>query len=128
MRPEAQAWWELAKADLETARINLAARAFYMAAFLCQQCVEKGLKAVWIVRNRRLAPKTHNLIDLAGELSVLSQFETSLLRLNPQYVATRYPDAANGVPSQNYNRELAQQLLNDAEEVMAWCQNELGPS
>jgi HEPN domain-containing protein len=128
MRPEAQAWWELALADLETARKMISAGAYYMAAFLCQQSVEKGLKAVWMVRNRRLAPKTHNLLDLAEELSVLSRFESALLRLNPQYVATRYPDAANGLPSRNYNEEIARSLLHDADEVIAWCRSELGPS
>ena len=128
MRPEAQAWWELAEEDLESAKANVATGRFYVAAFLCQQCTEKELKAVWITRRRKLPPNTHNLVDLAEELSVPSQFETSLLRLNPQYVATRYPDAANGVPSRNYNRELAEGLLRDAEEVMAWCRSELGRS
>ncbi len=128
MRPEAQAWWELAEADLESAKVNLTAGRFYIAAFLSQQCVEKGLKAVWIRRQREMPPKTHNLLDLAEELSAYSRFETALLRLNPLYVTTRYPDAANGVPARMYNEEIAQARLRDAEEVMAWCRDELGQS
>lgn len=126
MRPEAQAWWELAEADLDSAKVNLQAGRFYVTAFLSQQCVEKGLKAVWIHQRRHMPPKTHNLPELAEELSVYSQFETAFLRLNPLYVSTRYPDAANGVPSRNYNRALAEEILHDAEEVMAWCRDELG--
>jgi HEPN domain-containing protein len=128
MRPEAQAWWDLAREDLESARVTIDAGRFYVGAFLCQQCVEKALKAVWMVRKRRHAPKTHNLMDLAEELEILARFETPLLRLNPQYVATRYPDAANGDPARNYNRELAELLLHDAQEVIAWCQSELQQS
>jgi HEPN domain-containing protein len=128
MRSEARAWWELAEADQESARVNLAADRFYIAAFLSQQCVEKALKALWLHRRREMPPKTHNLLDLAQELSAYDQFETSLLRLNPLYVSTRYPDAANGAPSRNYNRELAEGLLRDAEEVMTWCRAELGQS
>ena len=128
MRPEAKGWWELAEADQESAAVTLAAGRFYIAAFLSQQCVEKGLKAVWIHRRREMPPRTHNLLDLAQELSAYAQFESSLLRLNPLYVTTRYPDAANGVPSRNYNQELAELLLRDAEEVMAWCRSELGLS
>ena len=128
MRPEAQAWWDLAEADLESARANLSTERFYLTAFLGQQCVEKGLKAVWIHRRREAPPKTHNLMELAEELSAYARYETELLRLNPLYVATRYPDAANGPPPRNYNRELAEGLLRDAEELMAWCRNELGLS
>lgn len=125
MRPEAQAWSDLAEADVESARANLTTDRFYIAAFLSQQCVEQGLKAVWLHRRREMPPKTHNLLDLAEELSAYTRFETVLLRLNPLYVTTRYPDAANGDPSRNFNQELAKDLLRGAEEVMAWCRSEL---
>lgn len=125
MRPEAQAWSDLAEADVESARANLTTGRFYIAAFLSQQCVEQGLKAVWLHRRREMPPKTHNLLDLAEELSAYTRFETVLLRLNPLYVTTRYPDAANGDPSRNFNQELAKDLLQGAEEVMAWCRSEL---
>lgn len=126
MRPEAQAWWDLAEADLDSAQRSLSTGLFYVSAFLSQQCVEKGLKAVWIHRLRRMPPKTHNLMDLAEEMSAYSRFETEILRLNPLYVTTRYPDAANGPPPRNFNRALTEEIVRDAEKVMAWCRNELG--
>lgn len=128
MRPEAQAWWELAEDDFEAAKATLESGHFHVTAFLAQQSAEKGFKALWIHRRKEMPPKTHNLQNLADELGALAGFETELMRLNPLYVATRYPDAANGVPSKNYNRELAQVLLTDAEKVMSWCRNELGLS
>lgn len=128
MRPETRAWWDLAEADLESAKANRTTGRFYVAAFLSQQCVEKGLKALWLHGRREMPPRTHNLLDLARGLGALSEFETALLRLNPLYVTTRYPDAANGVPPDNYNEELTKQILRDAEEVMAWCRQKLDKS
>jgi HEPN domain-containing protein len=128
MRPEAQAWWDLAQTDFETAKTVLDVGAYYMTAFLSQQSAEKAMKAVWMVRNRRNPPKTHNLLELAGDLSIADEFDTALRRLNPEYVATRYPDAANGVPALNYNLEIAQELLDFSAEIMTWCRNQLEPS
>lgn len=128
MRAEARNWWALAEADLESARITLTAGRYYLAAYLSQQCVEKGLKAVWIDRRREMPPKTHDLTELAETLKLDSRFETAILRLNPLYVTTRYPDAANGDPSKVYNENLAAEILREAEEVMAWCRSELGQS
>lgn len=128
MRAEAEGWWGLALEDLETARANLAAHRFYAAAFFSHQAVEKGLKAVWIEKRRELAPKSHNLPDLAAGVRLPQTFETAILRLNPLYVSTRYPDAANGIPARNFNEELASQILAEAEEIVAWCRSELGLS
>lgn len=125
MRPEAQAWWELAGDDFEAAKATLESGHFHVTAFLAQQSVEKGLKALPIQRRKEMPPKTHNLQDLAEELGALASFETELMLLNPLYVATRCPDAANGVPSKNFNRELAGTIVADAEKVMAWCRSEL---
>jgi len=55
-------------------------------------------------------------------------YETSLLLLNPAYVNTRCPDAANGVPSRMYNGEIVARLLQRAQEIMDWCGKELGLS
>lgn len=39
--------------------------------------------------------------------------------LNPEYVASRYPNAANGIPAENYDRLKAEGLLSAAEKVRA---------
>ena len=125
MRPEAQAWWKLSQDDLMTADVNLCPDRYYACAFFCQQSVEKALKAVWMERKRQHAPKTHNLFELADDLGIAEDFDTALRRLNPEYVATRYPDAANGDPVENYNREIAGELLGFAQEIQAWCKSQL---
>jgi HEPN domain-containing protein len=42
--------------------------------------------------------------------------------LNPDYTLTRYPDAANGIPYELYDRETAASKVKAAEEVIAWLQ------
>ena len=126
MREEARRWWTLAEDDLTAAKHAAAAGDHYVAAFYSQQAAEKALKALWIKRKRELAPRTHDLTELASGLDVPADFETCLLLLNPAYVNTRYPDAANGVPSRIYNDEIAGNLMQRAEEIMDWCRSELG--
>jgi HEPN domain-containing protein len=126
VREEARRWWTLAGDDLTAARHAAAAGDHYVAAFYSEQAAEKALRALWITRRRQLAPRTHDLTELASGVDVPADFETRLLLLNPAYVNTRYPDAANGVPSRIYNDEIAGNLMRYAEEIMDWCRSELG--
>lgn len=61
MRPEAQAWWKQAQADLAAARDILGLEHWFAAAFFAQQAAEKAIKALFIVEQREESPKTHNL-------------------------------------------------------------------
>lgn len=42
------------------------------------------------------------------------------MNLNADYTTARYPDAANGVPYEVYDRETAEAKVRAAEETMAW--------
>ena len=128
MREEAHRWWILAEDDLTAGRHSAAAGDNHIAAFCAQQAAEKALKALWIVRKRELAPKTHDLTQLAAGLGMPKDYQTRLLLLNPAFINSRYPDAANGVPSRMYNGEIVGNLLQHAQEIMDWCGKELGPS
>jgi HEPN domain-containing protein len=128
MRPEAQAWWDEAEAELEGARHLLESEDYHLCAFFCQQAVEKALKALWIYRRKEMAPKIHDITELAARLDAPGRLHTALKELNPLFATTRYPDAANGVPARMYDQSIAQERLGDAEEVMAWCRSELGQS
>jgi HEPN domain-containing protein len=70
VREEAYRWWTLAEDDLTAARHAAAAGDHYVAAFYSQQAVEKALKALWIKSKRELAPRTHDLTELASGLGV----------------------------------------------------------
>ena len=125
MRPEAELWWKQGLEDLDTAVSNLSTKKYYAAAFFCQQAAEKALKAVYIEAKREQQPKTHNLLDLGKLLKVPRNILDALIELNPEYVVTRYPDAANGLPAEMYNEEIAKRKIEKARKVMAWARQKL---
>ena len=128
MRPEAEAWWEQARADLRGAEQNLSTGLYYVAAFLSQQAAEKSLKALIVEKKRVLPPHSHNLADLGKLCGVPNELETALLKLNPDYVNTRYPDAANGIPSRMFNEEIAREHLAFAKRIVEWVAQQLSIS
>ncbi|MBS3123074.1 HEPN domain-containing protein [Candidatus Woesearchaeota archaeon] len=120
MRKEVENWWEQAKDDLDSAIQNLTIKKYHLVVFLCQQSVEKGLKAVYI-HQKELSPGTTNsLIFLASEIKLPSEHFKFLRELTPQFVNTRYPDAAYGLPKDLYDEEIAQEYLKKTKEVFKW--------
>jgi HEPN domain-containing protein len=64
-------------------------------------------------------------VQLGAGLDAPDEVRAALRRLNPEYVVSRHPDAANGVPAENYDRERAAELLALAERVEAWIASAL---
>ncbi|NIR47010.1 HEPN domain-containing protein [candidate division KSB1 bacterium] len=125
MREETKNWWAQAQKDLESARKSLNADLYYVSAFLCQQAVEKGLKALYIQQKKQMPDKTHNLLRLAESVGFPKNKLGLLRSLNPDFVTTRYPDAANGIPAEIFDKDIAQDHLEKAEEVMNWIRKTL---
>lgn len=118
-------WWKQAEDDLENAQKNLSTGGYYLVVFLCQQAVEKGLKACFIKLKNTSPGATHSLVYLATETNTPQKFFKFLRRLMPQFVTTRYPDAAYGVPSELYDKSIASEYLQDTEEVMRWLRSKI---
>lgn len=83
------------------------------------------MKGAIIELQRQLPPKTHNLVELGRTLGVPEDVMSDLRLLNPEYATSRYPDAANGVPAENYDLRKARQLLEAAERVQQWVTSAL---
>lgn len=109
-----------AERDLENGAKNIGIEAYEVCAFLCCQAVEKYLKALWIHERGEAAPWTHSLTELGDALDVPTELRPRLVYLNVDYTAARYPDAANGVPFEVYDRPTAESKVAAAEEVFAW--------
>jgi HEPN domain-containing protein len=120
VRVEVERLIKQAERDLENARKSVGISAYELAAFVCQQAVEKHLKAVWMLRKREAAPRTHSLTELADGLGVPPERRSPFVYLNPDYTTARYPDAANGVPYEVYDRATAEAKVRAAEEAFAW--------
>ena len=101
MRVEVERLIKQAERDLVNARKSLAAEAYELAAFVCHQAVEKYLKAAW-------------------GLGVAADLRSHFAYLNPDYTTARYPDAANGVPYEVYDRATAEAKIRTVEKVFPW--------
>lgn len=121
MREDASNWLKQAEIDLDTAKDNLKINRFFATAFFCQQAAEKALKA-YALEKLRENVKTHNLLSLAKNLKLPKEVVEAILDLTPDFVISRYPDAANAVPADIYDSKKAQQKIVFAEKVVEWVQ------
>jgi len=81
---------------LDTATYNFEGKRFLWAVFICQQAVEKAIKAVIYEQTGVLPPKKHDLIALAKKAGLLGECSKErqefLRRLSIYYIETRYPE------------------------------------
>ena len=125
MRIEAERLIKQAQRDIMNAKKNVEIEAYEVAAFLAEQSVEKFLKAAWITLKYELPPHTHYLLDLGKSLKIPKNLQRQLAFLNPDYTISRYPNAANGIPYELYDREIALSKINAAEEVIEWIRKQI---
>lgn len=121
MREIAKQLLKQAEKDFSVAKQNLKLGNYYITAFLCQQAAEKLLKAVLIIEEKKEPEKSHDLKTLVLALkNVDAKIKIYCSRINPHYFQARYPDAANGVPFEQYDEEYAEELVSMAGAVFAY--------
>ncbi|MDH5815682.1 MAG: HEPN domain-containing protein [Candidatus Nezhaarchaeota archaeon] len=117
MRREVRLWIEAAHEDLVDAGDAIQRGRWFRAAFFSQQAVEKALKAMFFVVRREEPPHIHTVTELYRLLKEVGftlpqELEEQLYILNKYYTITRYPDAANGLPSEAVDRVEAERAYN----------------
>jgi HEPN domain-containing protein len=123
MRREARLWMEAAKEDLFDAGDALRRGRWFRVAFFSHQAVEKALKALFFVVRREEPPHVHTVTELYRPLKdagfvLPPELEEQLYILNKYYTVTRYPDAANGLPSEAVDKIEAERAYGLAVEVV----------
>ncbi len=106
MRREIENWWKQALADLRSAKNCINSEDYYLSVFSSQQAVEKSLKALCLLLFREI-PQGHSIIYLAQKTKLPGKMLSGVRDLNPEYLTTRYPDMAAGVPAELYDQEIA---------------------
>jgi HEPN domain-containing protein len=124
MRQEVINWFKQAEADLRSAKNSKNSRDYYMSVFASQQAAEKALKALYILKLKEL-PKGHSIIYLAQILKAPKQMLSGIRDLNPEYLSTRYPDMAAGVPAELYDQDIAARHYKTAEKVVKWVKSRI---
>lgn len=125
MRKEIENWWKQAEKDFDSAKKNFEISEYYLTAFLCQQAVEKGLKAFILAKTREKRIEGHSLVYLGKEAKLPPNFFPGLKKLSPQYFLSRYPDVTEDVPYELYDEKLAKEFLDIARGVLEWIRKRL---
>jgi HEPN domain-containing protein len=113
-------WLLAAKDNFETAKILFEAHRYNFFIFMCQQAVEALLKAVYIIKKKDRPEYIHKLpklLDLIN-IDVPNSIDKKILRLDAHYIKARYKE--DRFNSQIYNKENAQLILKDTEDVFEW--------
>ena len=123
VRREALLWLRAAEEDLYDAEDALQRGRWFRAAFYAQQAVEKVFKALFFVVRREEPPKIHAVTELYRALKdagfrLPEDLEQQIYVLNKYYTVTRYPDAANGLPSESVDRVEAERAVDIARRVV----------
>ncbi len=125
MRPEIKNLIEQARKDLEAAKKIFLIKEYYVCAFLCQQAVEKYLKAFFMIKKGKSSGPTHSLIYLAKESGIPKNFYNFLGDLSPEFITTRYPDIAGDAPYKLYSSDKVRNYINKSEEIIKWIENQI---
>ena len=115
-------WVERAEYDLETAKAMLDTARYLYVAYMCQQAVEKLLKAIIAQQNKENLP-IHNLNRLAEIAGIrndlnIEQFNF-LAELTPYCIETRYGDYKESL-SEIINEERARKVYEKTQEMFKW--------
>jgi HEPN domain-containing protein len=120
-------WIERAEYDLETAKAMQQTGRYLYVGFMCQQTIEKALKAV-IAKQGAFPPKIHDLARLAelADLSaVLSEEQNQLLdELHPLNIEARYPSQKEML-SRILNNYACNEYIAKTEVMLQWIKKKL---
>ena len=128
MRAQSAVWLDIAEDDIETAEYCYQGKRYLWSLFMCQQAVEKAIKAVFLEKTEKTPPKKHDLIALAGAAGILgdcSENTQDLLRhLSLYYIETRYPDKRAELEAES-TEEFAKDMLDRSKENVEWLKSML---
>lgn len=120
-------WIERAEYDLETAGAMLNAGRYLYVAYICQQSIEKILKARIANINLENLP-IHNLnrlAEIAGIHDELSTWQMDFLaELTPYCIEARYGDYKESL-NEIINKEKAYELFKNTESVYRWIRQKI---
>jgi HEPN domain-containing protein len=125
MREEVSNWWKQAKRDFQTAKNCRTSGDFYAAVFFCQQAVEKGMKALYMLRKETSPGPTHSLLFLAREVDIPKDFLLFVKELTPEFVITRYPDVVGETPYELYDDTIAEGFIGETEVLLQWLEDQM---
>lgn len=116
-------WLDSSEEDIRTAEVLLENHRLLPAMFYCHLAMEKGLKGAYVKAKFENAPKTHNLLHLAGVSNLsFKSAELEFLGILMTYQITgRYPDINNFEPE----LDKVEEYFVKTKEILAWIRTQL---
>jgi len=120
-----KSWLEKHKEDLKAAKAMLDARRYLWCAFICQQAIEKYLKAGYVKKYHRIPPYIHKLERLCEELelSVPEDILKAMIDIDKYYVSARYPEYKESLGIRSFRK--AESIFTNTKEILKWLKGEL---
>jgi len=120
-----QKWLDRVTYDIDTARAMLQTGRLIYAIFMCQQALEKCLKALLAFRGKEIFP-IHNLRRLAELANVIQELDSATLVkldfLSNYYVNARYKEDLHQL-SKGITEAVSQDFIQFSEGLITWlCQ------
>jgi HEPN domain-containing protein len=123
MKKQAEEWIKFAEIDLESTKALINdEKLTTTAAFHVQQCIEKCLKALFELHNRKV-PRIHDLIKLIEKLEEdniktnIKIDEEILDQINQVYIDTRYPSDFGLLPDGKPSMKIVNEFIEEAERI-----------
>lgn len=122
-----QKWLERVTYDIDTADAMYATGRYIYAVFMCQQAIEKSLKAVLAFKSLEILP-IHNLRRLAEISGVVDEISTVDLRkidfLSQYYLNARYKEDIEELAIE-ITADTAKDYLNFSKEKIKWLTHKI---
>lgn len=126
-KQKTQEWLDIVKEDLEVADLCFKNDKYLYAAYLCQQAIEKVLKA-YITASGETPLPIHDLAQLAEDGGLWEKINSEqrifLRALSTYAIGARYPERKKKLLIQ-CNKEEADKILANSKEMIAWLKKEI---
>lgn len=118
-------WIDQSLEDLKSAHSLLKAGRYTWCAFICQQSLEKILKASYVAKNNTIPPYIHKLERLCYllNLALPQELLDSIIEIDKYYIAARYPSYVESLNIKNSNQ--AKELFQKTKRIYKWISEEL---
>ncbi|MBI2346285.1 MAG: HEPN domain-containing protein [Deltaproteobacteria bacterium] len=125
LKKATQQWIRHSEADFGTAQFLLRARKYLYVGFMCQQAVEKLLKAVICQEMDVTPPRTHNLIALGDLIDArMNDHQRGIMTaLTEYYLNNRYPEVKVAL-ARRLTGPVARQVLQGTEAIIQWLREQ----
>lgn len=120
-------WLERVEYDLQTAEAMHETRRYIYVLFMCQQAIEKCLKALLANNDSEILPY-HNLRRLAEQAGVIEEIEQDSLKkfdfLSQYYINARYKEDIQQL-SKGVTTDVSREFIEFAKETIKWLNTKI---